>query len=212
MADTVLDPERNRLYQRAEDLHPSHWERLSAREPEEAARATGARWTDGAFRLPLLGRELVVRPDHRTVTAGSGEGVGYQRALVAVSYLAGALDVPVAGRWVAFRDLPGGGAFFRGPHGLPTHRLEAAYGSRPGRLLEAAAAVGGTADPGADAAAVVPALPKVPVRVLLWARTEEFGGSASLLTDPRAHLHLALDGLWALANVLVADLVRGAGA
>ncbi len=137
--------------------------------------------------------------------------MGYQRALVAVSYLAGAMDVPVAGRWVAFRDLPGGDAFFRGPHGLPTHRLEAAYGSRPGGLLEAAAALGGVAGPGADAAAVIPALPRVPFQVLLWAHTEEFDGSASLLTDPRAHLHLALDGLWALANVLVADLVGAGG-
>ncbi|HSH69642.1 MAG TPA: DUF3786 domain-containing protein, partial [Deferrisomatales bacterium] len=61
---------------------------------------------------------------------------------------------------------------------------------------------------GGDVAVELPALPRLPVRVLLWAGTEEFPPSASLLTDPRAHLHLPLDVLWALTNVLIADLTR----
>jgi hypothetical protein len=57
----------------------------------------------------------------------------------------------------------------------------------------------------------LPALPRLPVRVLLWAGTDEFPPAASLLTDPRAHLHLPLDVLWALTNLLVSDLTRGEG-
>ncbi len=213
MADAPLNPEENRRYAKAEDLHPAHWERLSARDPVEAARAAGVRWDGGAFLLSILGRQLEVVPAKRLVRfAGEPDRpVGYQRALVAVAYLAGALEAPMRGEWVRFRDLPGGDAFFRGPHALPTPRLESAFGVDPARLPVAARGVGGRPVAGADAAAELPALPRVPVRVLVWAGTDEFPPSATLLTDARAHLHLALDVLWALANVTVADLTRRAG-
>ncbi|GAB4260541.1 MULTISPECIES: DUF3786 domain-containing protein [Deferrisoma] len=208
--DQPLNPEENRLYARAEDLHPAHWERLAARDPGEAARAAGARWDGGRFLLPLLGRTVAVDPSARTVgfEGDPGRPVGYQRALVAVAYLAGALEAPLRGEWVRFRDLPGGDAFFRGPHALPLPRLVEAFGAGPRGLLSAAAALGGRPVEGADAAAEVPALPRVPVRVLVWGAAGEFAPSATLLTDARSHLHLALDVLWALANVTVADLVR----
>ncbi|MHB8766563.1 MAG: DUF3786 domain-containing protein [Deferrisomatales bacterium] len=204
------DPEDNRLYSRAEDLHPRHWESLVRRDPSEAARAAGATWEAGAYRLPVLGRVLRVDPGARSLAfdGDPARRVGYQRALVAVAYLTGALDAPARGDWVAFRELPGGDAFFRGPHSLATPRLEAAFGAAPARLLGAARALGGGAAEGADAAAVVPALPKVPLKVLLWGAGAEFGASANLLTDGRAHLHAALDVLWALTNVTISDLVE----
>lgn len=204
------DPEQNPLYSRAEDLHPLHWENLGRLPAADAARAAGAAWDGEAFSLPFLGKDLRVDPRARTVSwaADPDRPFGYQRALVAVAYLAGAVEAPPREEWIAFRELPGGDAFFRGPHSLPTPRLEAAFGSRPEGLLAAARALGGTASPGADAAAELPALPRIPLRALLWAATEEFPASASLLVDARAHLHLALDVLWALANVAIADLVR----
>lgn len=204
------DPESNPLYARAEDLHPLHWENLGRRAPEEAARAAGATWNGESFLLPVLGRHMGVHPRTRSLSwvSGPDRPVGYQRALVAVAYLAGAVEAPPRGEWVAFRELPGGDAFFRGPHSLATPRLEEAFGRGPADLVRAAVALGGRAGPGADAAAEIPALPRIPLRVLLWATGEEFSASASLLVDSRAHLHLALDVLWALANVAVADLVR----
>lgn len=208
---TNANPQSNPLYSRAEDLHPLHWENLGRRPPEEAARAAGARWDGEAFTLPFLGRPVCVIPGTRTVSwsAEAVRPVGYQRALVAVAYLTGAVEAPPKGEWVAFRGLPGGEAFFRGPHGLATPRLEKAFGSRPEDLAPAAAALGGSAVAGADAAAVLPALPRIPLQVLLWVASTEFPASAALLVDARAHLHLALDVLWALSNVAIADLEGG---
>jgi hypothetical protein len=121
------------------------------------------------------------------------------------------MDVPASGSWVAFRELPGGEAFFRGPHSLATPRLVGAFGEDPMRVFASARALGGR--PGAGAAAAtadLPALPRIPLRVLVWAGTEEFAAEAALLVDSRAHLHLALDVLWALSNVAVADLLAAA--
>lgn len=206
------DPEQNPLYSRAEDLHPLHWGNLERRPPADAAQAAGAVWDGEVFTLPFLGTDVRVAPRARTISwaADPGRPMGYQRALVAVAYLAGAVEAPPRGEWVAFRELPGGEAFFRGPHGLPTPQLETAFGRRPGDLLAAARSLGGFATPGADAGAELPALPRIPLRVLLWAAAEEFPASACLLVDARVHLHLALDVLWALANVAIADLVRAA--
>lgn len=204
------DPEENPLYRTSRDLHGLHWEALRRRPREEVCAAAGAEADGDAYVLGLLGRSLRVDPQARCVTwaAGSGADAGYQRALVAVTYLAGALEIPPRGEWVAFRELPGGDAFFRGPHSLATPRLERAFGGAPARLVEAAAALGGTPAEAGDAAADLPALPRISVRAVLWAESEEFPAAASLLTDARAGLHLPLDVLWALANVAVSDLVE----
>ncbi len=202
----TLDPETNRLYSRAEDVHPSHWERLAARDPREAARAAGAEWCGGVFRLPMLGAVLEVDLGARAIRPA----VGYQRALVALAYLGGAVEAPVKGEWVRPRDMPGGDAFFRGPHSVGLPRLVRVFGPRPGALVRAAERLGGRPVAEGDAGAEIPALPRVPVRVLVWGASEEFGASATLLTDARAHLHLALDVLWALTNVVISDLVEAA--
>lgn len=204
-----VDPESNRLYARAEDLHPLHWEALARRDASEAAEAAGAARDAGAFLLPFLGRTLRVDPIGRAVRfedVPAGE-VGYQRALIAVAYLGNALAAPPSGRWVTFRELPGGDGFFRGPHSVATAKVEAAFGDLSTHLVDAGSRLGGSPCEGADEAVELPALPKIPLRVLLWRRTEEFPPRASLLVDARAHLHLALDVLWALSNVAISDLV-----
>jgi hypothetical protein len=42
--------------------------------------------------------------------------------------------------------------------------------------------------------------------VLLWPADEEFGARAVVGLDAHAHHQLALDGLWALTNILVRRL------
>lgn len=205
-----VDPEANRLYQTSSDLHPLHWEALARRPAREVCAAAGAAADGEAYLLPFLGRALRVDPGGRSVSWAGGPGgdAGFQRALVAVAYLAGAVEAPPRGEWVSFRELPGGDSFFRGPHSVATPRLERAFGASPGRLVEAGRRVGGAPAAAGDAAVDLPALPRIPLRAVVWGATPEFPASASLLVDARAHLHLALDVLWALSNVAVAELVE----
>ncbi len=210
--DTVsnVDPGGNPLYARGEDLHPSHWELLADRPRAEVIDATGAMSDGNGYVLTLLGKSLAIDPGLRRVAfvEEPERPVSYQRALVVVAYLGHGMEVPRAERWVAFRELPGGEAFFRGPHSLATPRLEAGYGGAPEALSRAGIRLGGTPCEGADVGVEIPALPKIPIRVLLWGRTDEFQASAQLLTDARAYLHLPLDVLWALTNLTLSDLVK----
>lgn len=210
-------PEERTLYSSSTQLHERQWLELARRPPVEAATCAGAQLIEGRFLLRVCAVTVSVDPEERCclhveedgITPILGAHVGYQRGLAAVSWLSRALGADAAGRWVSFRELPGGASFFRGPHEVNTASLEERFGECPGELLPAARGMKGALKEGADAAVSFTALPSIPMKALLWGTSDEFTASAQLLIDARAHLGLALDVLWALSNVAVADLVRG---
>lgn len=186
------------------------WDDLANRPPGEASRATGANLQEGRFFLPFLGRGYAVDPSRRRIweVDNPDRTVDFQTGMVLASTLGRAVDVPPAGRMVTPQQLPGGSLFFTGPHAVPTGRLCKYFGRDPGSLLERAAELGGRPMEGADAAAIFQGLPRLPLFVFLWAGDEEFKASATVGMDAHAHFHLALDGLWALSNVLVSRLTE----
>jgi hypothetical protein len=124
-----------------------------------------------------------------------------------VCHLARALGVPPAGRLVTPQELPGGGLFFTGPHAVNTRDLEARFGASPENLARRAAALGGgRAEVGGDLAVRLPGLPRLPLYVLLWLADEEFPARVVVGLDANAHHQLALDGIWALTNLMVGRL------
>lgn len=205
-----VDPAENQLFRWADQLPPALWEDLTARPPEQAAQTTGALWRDGRFALSLLGRPLAVDPAQRRVWRldQPESRVSYQTGLVLVSTLSRSLGVPPSGRLVTPEELPGGAQFFQGPHAVNKKPLVKRFGYDPQALLERALAMGGEAIEGADVAVKVPGLPMLPLYALLWAGDDEFEARAVVGLDAHAHYHLALDGLWALTNLMVHYLVR----
>lgn len=205
-----VDPQENQLFRWADQLPPALWQDLAARPPVQAAEATGAVWQEGHFALRLLGRDFGVDPTQRRIwlLAQPERPVGFQFGLVLLSTLGRSLGVPPAGRMVTPQELPGGAQFYQGPHAINKAPLAQRFGRDPQGLLDRALALGGEAIEGADLAVRVPGLPMVPLYVLLWVGDEEFGPRAVVGLDAHAHHHLALDGLWALCNLMVHRLVR----
>lgn len=205
----TLDPQEIALFRWADQLPDALWDDLAARPADQAAAAAGALWQDGCYHLTLAGRAYRVDPAGRGVhEAGRPEHrVGFQAGMILVSHLARALGVPPAGRMVTPQELPGGSLFFTGPHAVNTRAIEARFGADPAALVRQAAALGGAAsDLGGDVAVQVPGLPHLPLFVLLWAADEEFSARAVVGLDANAHHQLALDGVWALTNLLAARL------
>ncbi|MBI5524136.1 MAG: DUF3786 domain-containing protein [Desulfarculus sp.] len=204
------NPEEITLFRWADQLPEALWDDLAARPLVEAAQACGAELEGRSLRLPLLGGAYLVDvAARRVLEAGQPDRrLGFQTGLVLVSHLARALGVPPAGRLVTPQELPGGSLFFTGPHAVATAALERRFGHDPQGLLAAAQALGGQPYPGAaEVAAMVPGLPMLPLYVLLWPADEEFGARAVVALDAHAHHQLALDGLWALTNLLVGGLL-----
>jgi len=184
------------------------WERLRAETPASVARRAAVEHDDAgpAYRVPLCGQTVRVLPEARRVE-GPGGPCGFDVALVCLQYLLTAQDEPPADERVNPRTLPYGDFFFRGPHEMPTDRLESAFGSRLDAFRRAAEAVGGRPVAAGDAAYEFAALPRVPVTVVLWSSDDEFPARAQFLLDRRADRQLPVDALWLLCLVLVKRLI-----
>ena len=205
------DPNENRLFRWAEDIHPHVWDDLAARPPQEAAQATGAAWDGRAYTISMLGRSYVADPGQRRIHLRDDprRRLSYQAGLVILTTLIRSLGVPPAERMVTPQELPGGGLFFQGPHAINTGPLEERFGYDPQALLAAARPLDAEPFAGGDAGLRLMGLPMVPLYVLLWTGDEEFKPRAVVGLDAHAHHHLALDGIWALTNLMVHRLTGG---
>ena len=196
-------------------IHADLWRKLCELAPEDVCRRAMAQALDDGkgYRLPVLGRPCRVNLVSRSVAVGASPGTGerpsFHLHLSSVNDLIRAQDVPLAGEWIGERQFPAGPLFFRGPHEMPTQKLRARFGDDRDGLEAAGLSLGGHAVAHGDAAVELPLFPRVPVRVVLWLRDEEFPARVHFLFDRTANQHLLLDGLWSAAHV-VSDALLGA--
>ena len=197
-------------------LHDSQWERLASMAPDEVCRRAGVEYDGetGCYYVPLLNRRVRVDPGARSVEWGDGaladeRPPGFTVALVVVVvYLLGAKELPPAGEWVTGEMLPVGAFFFRGLHAIPTAAVAQRFGDEPHELVAAGGRLGGKAVDVGDGCVELEALPRVPVRLVLWMGDDEFPSRATMLFDRTADSHLALDALLTLAQYVVSAVVR----
>jgi hypothetical protein len=123
--------------------------------------------------------------------------------MVLVLFLLKARDLPLDGRQVTERELPGGDFFFRHLHRLPTQPLEEAFGRRPDAFLAVGRRLGATPTALSDASFQITPLPRLPVGIHLWTADEEFPARCVYTFDASAHRQLPLDIIFALVIVLV---------
>ena len=135
----------------------------------------------------------------------------FLQQLCILAYLVNAQDLPLADKLVKAEVLPGGQFFFRGPHSLPTAKLEKAFGDCPDVLHKRAGRFGAKRCEFGDASIQLYVLPRVPLTIVIWAKDEQFQARASILFDQTAASHLPLDALGAAVNLAVDALVKATG-
>jgi hypothetical protein len=127
-------------------------------------------------------------------------------------YLKTADGVPLAERWISFRELPGGAFYHQAFQGYSGDRLAQALGENPGRFHLAAKAIQGwqlTAL--AEHAYAFQALPRLRLAAVVWPGDEEFPSRASILFDAAASHYMTTDGMAILGSGLVSRLIKTAG-
>lgn len=187
------------------------WELLAAGSSELVCARSGAIFDPGSgdYRIASFGLSFTVHPGERRIAAPDPVGAAILERhadllrLALLWYLVKATGDRPAGALVNPARLPGGDLFARGTHMLPLDALAARYTASPESFHAAGAALGGTAVPYGDAAVQLPALPKVPVTLILWRADDEFPARADLLFDATAPRHLPTDVLWAVAMLAV---------
>ncbi|MCL6634543.1 MAG: DUF3786 domain-containing protein [Peptococcaceae bacterium] len=166
---------------------------------------------DKIFRVPFLGGEYRVSYPGGEVSGPGGAGAPPAVRVLLLHYLAGASGIPLNGRLVSFKELPGG-SIYVGPF---TQRavtpLVKFFSDKPDRLVEAAVRLGGSRYELGDVAVTVPFFPLVPLIYVLWLGDEEFPPSGNVLFDSTAATHLPTEDYAVMAGMGVFELKKTAG-
>jgi len=194
--------------------HEGLWQQLDKLDRQRTAQRAKCQYLTDPQRyiIILLNTEYVVNLADKqifsTQLSSSPTPAEFLEQLCLLAYLINAQDIPPTNKFVGPKNLPSGQFYFRGPHSLPTERLEETFGKSPERLYDVSERFGAKRCESGDASIELYALPRVPLKIVIWRSDEEFGARASILFDQTAASHLPLDALGALVNLTVKALVR----
>jgi len=212
--DRPSRPEDIKLFRTVSDVAPELWSDLETLTPEAVAANSGARLLPGrGFNVTYMGGDYLVDVARRDITGPPDQApAGFQKGLVLLRYLVQAQDMGLSGRMVTGRELNGGAMFFTGPHSLLTAPVTEKFGRDPEGFLRRAAALGLAAvERGSGFACQGLVLPNIAVGCVLHPEDDEFPAELTYTFDSYAHYHLALDGIWAMINVLAEELAYDRG-
>jgi hypothetical protein len=126
---------------------------------------------------------------------------------VLLKHYAKAEPVDLAGIPVKFAVLPGGYAYEKAFLLRAVQPVAEAFGNEPERLVECAKRFGGFALTFGDCSVEIPALPHLPLTVIVWRRSE-FPAQANILYDQTANNYLPTEDLAVLGELTTSRLLR----
>lgn len=179
---------------------------FAGRDPEEMARNSGAVYDGcGGLSVSFLGASYRVSYPEGTFATDGCEPDDESRILV-LHYLSGATGIIPGGRLVSFKELPGGFSYAGPFAGRAIGPLTRAFGSDAQLLIAAGRALGGSPVQMGDAAVELPALPLVPVTMVVWLGDDEFPAGGNILFDATVGAHLSTEDCVVLAETVVRRL------
>ncbi|HHY39436.1 MAG TPA: DUF3786 domain-containing protein [Clostridia bacterium] len=119
--------------------------------------------------------------------------------ILMLKYLSAYGGVAPSGKWVAFEELKSGPHHSKPFRDLAIKPLVERFGDEPEAFEACCVILGGSRlSFGSALAFCIPALPKVPLAVILWSKDEEFESRASILFDAASEHHLDTASLYML--------------
>jgi len=180
--------------------------------PTQLAARCGGQWVESEVRLRYWGQELAVSwPSLEASQLENGKPCSTFDTAMLLYYLVTADGAALAGKWIGFRELPGGTFYNQAFQGYSGGPLGRALSNRPAEFERAAAGLNGTrvADLAPHAFRFLP-LPRLPLAAALWPGDEDLPGRAAILFDASASHYLTTDGLALLGSGLASRLLRSA--
>lgn len=196
------------LYSDPLEIDPSLWEALRHADPSIIRENAGVDYDFDrtAFEFRFLGSKLLCYPEEESieiVDPAPWHKIDFELTLAVLHYLLESRSRTISERWVGAKDIPGGEAFFRGPHQFPVDSILSALNNRPERFAAAMERLGGRRSDIGDVSFIVDVLPRVPMMFVLWEGDEEFSPAMNILfNEAVSDLFPRLDALWALVNVV----------
>ncbi len=200
-------------------IDSDYWGELARLNPETVCMRTLADYQvkQRGYTLPILNKDYLILPYQRKINGfieggrPIGEDMTREFILMALFYLLNAKNIPLARKWIGEKDLPGGEAFFRGPHALSVDLIEKKYGNNPEGFIEAGKVLGGTPVRFGDKSIAIDVFPRIPIIYILWIGDEEFPTKAGVLFDASIESHFTLDMIWVMVNEVSRRLSEALG-
>ena len=115
--------------------------------------------------------------------------------ILILQYLTEVCGVQPSGKWISFRELPGGNNHYASFKLEAMEPLAKHFGSSPAEFEIACHKLGGRKLTMGDRAFVIPALPRLHLAFILWLADEEGSARANILFDANASMHLNTEAL-----------------
>jgi len=130
-----------------------------------------------------------------------------QEQVLILHYLMAANPPSLAGRWVAYREIPGASFYFSAFVKRAVDPLKQVFGSNLAGLKRAASLLGGAAIEAGDAGFEFKVFPRLPLQLILWEGDDEFAPEANILFDASVGKQLSPEDIAWLASLLVYRLI-----
>jgi hypothetical protein len=204
-----MDLTKQRNYQQAFDLAVASIKEMGLKERAEKA---GAQYQKGKE-----GEEIIIEffnePHHIRfplveVYSPSKKAVSLVTRTILLHYLIKADGSPLSGKWLGYKDIPGG-LLYAGVFGRRvTEPLVEKFGRSARLLMDAGAKLGGKPGGVGDASLVFQALPLVSMQYVLWEGDDEFPPNLQLLFDASIDHYLSLEDIVVLGQMATGRLIH----
>ena len=204
MSTTPVDPNSVSLFRDSHLIPEHYWEDLITLNPSEVVRRGLLPFPfRETYEIPFLNQIYLCRPSDRRIWRKDRpeKEIHFQEYLVLLMYLTRVKDIPLEGKKINEREIPGGELFFKGPHALLKAPLEKKFSRDPQGFVQSGMDLGGIKTEKGDASFELPVLPRIPVEYILYLADDEFPAELLILFDATIHRHLPLDVIWAMINI-----------
>ncbi len=196
-----------------EPLGTQQWMQLQSREIQDVCSRAHVQFDEApnAYLIAFMGKQYVASLEEQIIGGPERDPLvqDVEFMLLLLVYLLHAQDMPLVGKWVSEKEIPGGDLFFKGPHALPVQPLATRFGNDVEAFIKASNACGGKLIPEyGDAAFEFQALPNIPLVCILWAADDEFPARVSFLFDPSIQSQLPVDVILALVRCVAINLLQ----
>jgi hypothetical protein len=185
------------------------WDEISDQSADEVIKRTQCILgeTSNTYLIKFLGEDYIIDPENRVVkTSDCDQFFNLFKIGILLHYMTNAKDIPLKNKFIGFRELWGGNEYFYAFNNRVLKPLITIFSDRPEQLIQAGQKLDGEKSDKGEVGITIPALPRVPVTVLIWGGDDEVQPSANVLFDASANEHMETEALVWLAVATVGEL------
>ncbi len=188
-------------------------EQLGKLDIEEQCRKSGARYvvidSQELIIIEYLNQSYQVTfPDIQISLVKGKAELPIKEKILLLHYLALAKGVPIANKFIAFKELPEGAGYFPTFSKRSIEPLTEHFGREPHWLIEAAERLDGRKVDYGDVAVTINGFSRVPIILVLWRGDEEFPPRGNILFDASIPSYLATYDITVLCETITWKLVK----